>query len=200
MKKELETLAIDIDEVLLDTLAAFLVYYNQRHKTSFKREDFPVYEWERTLKIIRQEIIEEFYGFMSSPLALETPQIPGARESLVLLKPRYNLVCPSNRSEDFRQVTQQQLELNFLGLIQGVYFGNHYSKNGSSLRKADIVKGLNVSYLIEDQLPISLECAESGISVLLLDSPWNQTTTLPSKITRVENWREITEKLMQPLS
>ena len=198
MKKELETLAIDIDEVLLDTLRSFLEVYNRNNETDFKREDFYDYIWQDILRISREQAIHEFYEFMQSKEGLEMPQIPGAKNALDELKLRYKLVSATNRSEDFREVTLEQLKLNFQDAIPPnlVYFGNHYSRNGNNKSKADLLKESGATRLIEDQYPVALECASRGIQVYMLDSPWNQKQipiNLP--IIRVYDWTHILEEL-----
>ena len=43
--------------------------------------------------------------------------------------------------------------------------------------------------MIEDAPETALQCAESGIHVILFDMPWNQALT-HKNITRIHSWKE----------
>ena len=51
--------------------------------------------------------------------------------------------------------------------------------------------------LIEDQYILARHCADAGIKVLLLDSPWNREVALPENIARVRNWGEIVRRVKE---
>jgi len=58
-------------------------------------------------------------------------------------------------------------------------------------KKSDLCLKLGVEVLVDDCLEFAEECADKGIKVLLLDSPWNQTDSLPKNVKRMKNWDEI---------
>lgn len=56
-------------------------------------------------------------------------------------------------------------------------------------------KKLNVDIMIEDKPDVALCLAENGISVLLVDAPYNKNLDNISNITRVNNWEDIQSQL-----
>eukprot|EP00967_Tisochrysis_lutea_P149170 scaffold286247_cov17-Tisochrysis_lutea.AAC.2 len=61
---------------------------------------------------------------------------------------------------------------------QEVYFGNHWSLEGTSRKKSEICQAIGASALIDDNPGYALECASAGIHVLLYDwqnrYPWSK--------------------------
>jgi hypothetical protein len=50
-----------------------------------------------------------------------------------------------------------------------VLFGNHWALEGMSRKKSDICKSVGAHVLIDDNVGYALDCAASGIRVLLYD-------------------------------
>lgn len=195
-----KTIAIDIDEVLADTLPSFLVYYNQKHSTNFKKPDFLTYDWWETFGISKEEAINDFYDFMFSSHSIEIPPIKGSQKALDFLKNKFRLISITNRPYDFKDHTLAWLKINFQNVLDNVYFGNIHSKNGKPhITKLEIMKNMKVDYLIEDQVKIALECANHGIKVFLFSAPWNINQEIPSglPIIKVSSWDEIVDNLMK---
>ena len=61
---------------------------------------------------------------------------------------------------------------------QEVYFGNHWSLEGTSRKKSDICHAIGAAALIDDNPGYAIECANAGIHVLLYDwkklYPWSK--------------------------
>lgn len=198
MEKEKEILAIDVDEVLSDTLPAFLIFYNKKYNTNFKFEDFYVYEYADILGITREEAIDNFYEFLLGDYNKKIYPKQGSVEAVEVLKNKYKIIISTNRPTDFQKSTIEWLETHFPDSIHSVHFGNHYSKNKVEAKnKSDILKELGVKYLIEDQIKVAIECANEGIEVFLINTPWNKDQKISEglKIQRVDSWDEVVEKL-----
>jgi uncharacterized HAD superfamily protein len=202
MVVELETLGIDIDEVLADTLNSFLGFYNPRNETDFKRQEFYVYnDWGKIMGVSEQHAMSEFHEFMFSPGGLTIPIISGSQQAIASLRTRYQLVSPTYRSTCFEDITKKYLDSNFQRAISSVEFANHYSTNGGQkLSKADLARKMGFTRLVEDQIHAAIECAEVGVKVYLLKSPWNENVPLPTDLPifgPFNNWPEITTELMR---
>lgn len=202
MTKELETLGIDIDEVLANTLSSFLNFYNPRNGTDFRRQDFYIYnDWGKIMGVPQEHAIAEFHEFMFSPLGLTIPTIQGSQEAIAQLKTRYQLVSPTYRSTCFEDVTKKYLDSNFPGAISSVEFANHYSTNGNKkISKADLARKMGFTKLVEDQVHAAIECAEVGVKVYVLKSPWNENQPIPADLPifgPFNSWPEITKELIK---
>jgi len=197
-----ETLGIDIDEVLADTLNSFLGFYNSRNRTNFQRQDFYIYnDWGKIMGISEQHAMSEFYEFMFSPAGLTIPLISGSQQAIASLGTKYKLVSPTYRSSCFKDITKKYLDSNFQRAISSVEFANHYSTNsGQKLSKADLARKMGFTRLVEDQIHAAIECANIGVKVYLLKSPWNEKVTIPANLPifgPFNNWLEITNELIR---
>ena len=61
-------IAIDLDEVLADTLTSLIKYHNNEYDTSFRRADFFSYSWWEVWGGTREESIEKFMQFSRTEL------------------------------------------------------------------------------------------------------------------------------------
>jgi len=186
-------IGVDMDEVLVELLDSFLEFYNLRFDKSFKKEDFKSYEFKDTLGETQEEIVKlvEEYDYRDGIRLVE-----GALESVRELSKEHELLVLTARHPMFKEKTERYLEKNFKGFFSDVlYTGEVFQKYG--VRKADLCKKLGLDYIIEDNGVFSLECAEKGTCVFLLDKPWNQNNGEHEKIVRVNNWADILSKVKE---
>ena len=110
----------------------------------------------------------------------------------------YILLLPGK--VDLKKITYNQVNKYFPNIFSDVIFSsNHYTRaKNCGKTKAEICEDLKISYIIDDSLVYTKECAQKGIETILLDSPWNQNGINEIKgITRVKNWFEIGEILLE---
>ncbi len=191
-----ETIAVDIDEVLLKLINPFLSYYNKKNKTHFSKRNMRSYDlWENFGKT-KEFVIKELNGFYASPDFSTLTPLPGAVEGIKLLKEKYFLPVVTSRPPHIKSQTIASLTTFFNGSFNlGVSFVSREEKAGR-------YEELGVKMIIDDDLKVAKECAERGIETLLVDNYWNQVQGLPKKIQRVGNykkeekaWEEIQEIL-----
>ncbi|MCK9272081.1 HAD hydrolase-like protein [Candidatus Gracilibacteria bacterium] len=197
--KNVDTIGIDIDEVLSHFLEAYLEFYNLRNSTTFKRDDFFSYNFWEVTGGTRESAIDSVHDFFETHHFTSMSPFEGSQEAIKKLKEVYNLVIITSRQTAIEEETKKWLENHFPGFFKEIHFGNHFGKDGAKTSKSDICKKLGVKLLIEDSLGYALECSRENISTILLDSPWNQTKEiLPSNIIRVKTWENILEILENP--
>jgi uncharacterized HAD superfamily protein len=188
-------IAIDLDEVMACLLESVNDYYNKKNKTNFKVKDFYTYDWWSVWNISQEEAIEEFFIFMKSNLSKQIKPVKDAIESINILKDKFEIIVITARQEEFKEQTEEWIKKHFPGLEQSVYFTNVYSRSFKPSKKSDVALKLGVNTIIEDQVVHAYDCANKGIKVILLDSPWNQDVS-GKNIERVYSWDEIIKKLI----
>jgi len=188
-------IGVDNDEVLASLLESYLVNYNVRHGTHFKRADFPAYRWWETFRCGKDEAYEEYFAFMKTAESRGIIPIPGSIEGIAALSGDHELVVITSRQIELRPQTEEWLNVNYNGRFSGVYFGNEYGGSRKAVSKAEICSDIGAELLIDDQIEHAEDCAARGMRVLLLDSPWNQNGSLPKGVERVYSWEEIVEKV-----
>lgn len=185
-------IGIDIDEILADWVSRVAESHNQKYGTSLKKADFHSYKFWEVWGGTREEAIEKIYSFMEEHIEKVSP-VTGSIEAIRTLKNGgHELHVITGRRNEFINQTKRWLDQHFPEIFTGVYFTNHYTNNGVSLRKIDICKEMGIEVLIEDDVVHALDVAQDGVQVLLMDYPWNQGIS-HTNLKRVFSWEEILE-------
>tara|TARA_Y100000310_G_scaffold344805_1_gene459637 strand:+ start:1344 stop:2072 length:729 start_codon:yes stop_codon:yes gene_type:complete len=71
----------------------------------------------------------------------------------------------------------------------------HYAR-AEGKAKSQVCRELGITKLIEDNADIALDCARNGIDVFVLPRPWNRNMAEHHRVTRVNDWQEICDKLV----
>lgn len=186
-------IGIDMDDVIVDFFPSFLRFYNQRYEKDFKFQDMTDYHiWKIGIGRDREEAITLVDEFYNSNEFSQIPFVNGARKGVEeLARQNGDLIIITSRPIRFREKTQSFLEKHFRDIKFKIHYSSGLHEQGGT--KADICKIEGVEIFLEDCLKYAEECVFNGISVLLLDKPWNQGSN--GKAERVYNWDEILEKI-----
>jgi len=188
-------IAIDIDEVLSDTLTALISFHNEKYGTSLKKSDFHSYKYWEVWGGTMEEAITKVYEFYESDYFKNINPVQNSQIAVKSLKKHHDLVVVSSRQHEIEEKTLEWLEKHFPKAFSDVHFTNAYSLSGQSQKKSIVCHYLNAKTLIDDCLDYAIECSRSMEMVFLFDSPWNRLDLLPYKVRRVRSWNEIVERL-----
>ncbi|GBF87802.1 NLI interacting factor-like phosphatase [Raphidocelis subcapitata] len=190
--------AVDVDEVLGRFVHALNGYCSETYGMRYGVVDYWVYEYAKVWGVSPQASARIVHEFFSSPhFTRGIPPIPGAAPALRRLAARCDLAVVTSRQHVIQDATLEWLDAHFPGTFQEVYFGNHFALEGASRSKSEICASIGAQVLIDDNVGYALDCADSGVRVLLYDweggYPWAK---LPEgsrhpNITVVRNWAEV---------
>ncbi|MFA4995661.1 MAG: hypothetical protein WC536_00780 [Patescibacteria group bacterium] len=183
-------IGIDIDDVLAESNLAFDKYHNKKYGTNFKKADHYTFDLGKIWNVTEDECTARLVDFFNSGHSLNIEPVTGAKEALLELAKDNELKVITARMEDFKDHTVEWLAKHYPSHLLEVHHANHYYGLNTN-KKSDLCLKLGVEVLIDDCLEFAEECAEKGIKVLLLDSPWNQCDDLSDNIIRVKTWDEI---------
>jgi uncharacterized protein len=189
-------IGLDVDEVLAETIVRVIERHNDVYcdEKKYKREDFTSYNWSDVWGGTREDSINEIYDFVASEYHDRIEPKKWAVEGVKRLSKHHDLVAVTGRSFDFEEKTRNWLGKYFGDMIDGVCFGNDYSKNGEMINKSHIAKELGLELFVEDNFSYANDIAKVGTKVFLFNAPWNQD--LPDNgVQRVYSWYDIVEKL-----
>lgn len=193
MKKPI--VAVDIDDVLLNSADMLMGDYNLRFGTSLTRADYYSKDIGKLGVDHYDEAAERFREFQESEVFSNAEPDQEAVESVAKLAPYYDFVGVTSRPEFIKNQTDKWIKRQFGGNIPHVihtsFVMGSSSHVGTSLTKADVCKQIGASYMVEDHLHHVIPVAENGTRVFLVDQVWNQKDDLPSTVTRVDGWKEI---------
>ena len=188
-------IGIDLDDVLADTLAQIIEYYNSTYNARLTKDQFRSYGYWHTWGGTKEEAIQILHDFYDTPYFTNVQPIPGAKKALHILKQNNDLFIVTSRPNSIAQQTHVWLNQHFPDTFASVNFGNHYSLDGEPVTKMQICDQLEIDILIEDALEYALECATDKRNVFLLDNPWNQQSELPLGIQRFDAWSDIVTEI-----
>lgn len=189
MNHETMRIGIDIDDVLADSLPAFLEGFNRRFGL-----EVPMTEagWEifRRYPEIPAEDIRAFFAELSHMDFLGSrPILTGAREGVERLhQAGHRLFVITGRLRQDRGATERWL--NAAGFSS--FFQEIADRDGvdTALHKRRAAKRLQLNVLLDDEYEVALSVAELPVRVLLFDRPWNRGS-LPPRITRIHSWADV---------
>jgi 5'(3')-deoxyribonucleotidase len=198
MKLIKKKIGIDLDDTLFDLIGPFINYHNQNYKTNLKKEDFTTYPFNEVLKLPSiRDAVERVFRFYDSDFFRKMPPLPGSVEAINKIKEDYDIHIITYRPEMLYNDTMNQIWNSFRNCFSEVFFAfNPYlGRKSSGNTKGEICLNNGIFKMIDDSLECILDCQERGISGLLFgDYSWNQNGEHKG-ITRVNNWKEVLEKL-----
>lgn len=189
-------IGIDIDDVIADSLPAYLAAFNRRFGL-----EIPISEagWEvfrRYPDISMDEVRAFFAELYQADFLGSRPLVPGARQGVEWLhRAGHGLFIITGRLRSDRDITQRWMQTQ--GLAS--YFHQIADRDGleAPLHKRRAAEQLRLDVLLEDEYAVALAAAEVPVQVLLFDRPWNQGP-VPSHVFRVRSWPEAVAHIGRP--
>ena len=184
-------IGLDVDDVMIDFVDGIIEFHNDRYGTDLDRKNFTSYHFNEVWGGTMEEAIKKIDEFVGSPYFKNLVPVLDAVETIQRLYSRNSFHVITSRSKKLEEITKKCLTENFGNKFVSINFSkNHYTGWGEKT-KSEICAMLGIDYHIEDSLDYAKQIvAETPkTKVLLLNSPWNQTTErLNPKIQRVRNW------------
>jgi 5'(3')-deoxyribonucleotidase len=190
-------IGIDLDEVLVDFLPAFIEYHNATYHTSLKRDDFFSYQYYEVFGGTLEETMRKVYDFHQTPYFKNMKPIAGTQEAISLLKEGNELFIITSRQDSVKEITIQWINEYFPNSFNDIILTNNHSFSGDVKTKREYCDLLKIDALIDDQVYYALECLAPNRKIFLLDCPWNQSAELPPGISRVYSWQEIIDCIIR---
>ncbi len=188
-------IAVDIDEVLADTLNHFIFLYNQKFSTSFKKDDFYTFNWWEILGLNKEEFKEFFAKIVAQGFFSKLAVISGAEKSIKKLHKEHKLVLVTARPRIVEVDTKTWLDKYFPDIFSKVYFTREVILGPIIKDKDEVCQEIGADLIIEDEFDFAENCVEKNIPVLLLDKPWNRKHQVSPCMKRVYSWEEILNKI-----
>ena len=114
---EIKRIGLDLDDVLGNTLDSLLKWYNKKHETGFKREDFYTYKWWKIWGTDKDTALREWFEFTDSSYFGSIPVIQGAVKGVQAISNGRKPVGLTHRSPHLQMRTYSWLQREFSGNI-----------------------------------------------------------------------------------
>lgn len=193
-----KVVAIDLDEVLAETIDQLLKYYNYSFKwKSITKEDVIDYNlWKLDrygISINDAKRMFFWFLFFSNKWGKIKP-VKFARAWIKKLKEQwYDLYIVTARPSltIFKWRTNIWVNKYFKWIFKWIKYSDYMMRNQK--KKSDICKQIGAEIIIEDNLDNAIECAKNWIKAYLIDKPWNHSfdPKIHKWIIKVKSWRDI---------
>jgi phosphoglycolate phosphatase-like HAD superfamily hydrolase len=183
--REPANLIIDLDDTLAEATRAILHNVNSRLPT-------PI-EWHELTRSHREAndgpYFEAVQAFLAEPeRLLQYEPCEGAREALTdLAAVGYELHLVSARKEPLHEITVEWVRRNRLAEFFRAIHGRPGAERGFEF-KLRVAGELQPVAAFDDTLEIAEALGGTGISVYLIDKPWNVASHLPRRVRRIESF------------
>jgi uncharacterized HAD superfamily protein len=170
-----------------------------------KREQVTQYDLRPLFGLDLEQARRRVFEFEESAAFADVAATTGAQEALRTLQRYYTLNVVTGRRQSIGDLTRMQLERHYEGVFRSVYHahggGNSVTSVDGIPSKAQVCRAIGARVLIDDLLEHAEACAKEGITVLLMDAPWNQLPDgkkLPFLVNRVYGWPDVVKRLVVP--
>ena len=193
-------IAVDVDEVLAQFLLSLNKYYDDRFSKQFELAHYDEYYfckvWDCTPEL-SNDIVHQFFD--SHYFRDGIVPVPGALGALRRLQHKCDLVVITSRQNAIREATERWVAKHYPDVFGDLYFCNHFALDGESVSKADMCARVGADLLIDDNPGYALDCAESGLDVILFDYqgtyPWSKACADHERISKCADWEGILAKV-----
>jgi 5'(3')-deoxyribonucleotidase len=189
-------IAVDIDDVLADHVAAFVDFSNSKYGTDLGKHNYDD-RWSNLWAVDKTEIERRALEFHTPESILDYKLINAAQTALEELSRYYNLAIVSARPQHVLDATKTWLDNHFGAIFCQVHFVPYWDVvNRRS--KAEICNEIGAEYLIDDIVKHCNIAADCGVKPLLFgEYSWNQTEDLHKDVLRVRDWQEVLDYFEQ---
>ncbi len=193
MEKIMSIIAVDCDEVLINSMQGFSQYVKGMYGYNWPYHDYKYYRLEENehIDFTRDEIMDMFNAYLDSEYAKKTEPIPWALEKLQELHLAWHTLCVLTARWDFQHaITTYQIEKNFPWLFAEILAV--WDARGNHTSKSEVCKNIGATILIEDSMDNCLEASRNNIYSFLLQRPRNEWREEQHPyLQKIQHWAQI---------
>ena len=170
-------IGVDLDGVVSDFVSTFIGVVNEKYSVKLKQNQIYVHDLFLVLGVTKNEALSLIYETLSRDINV----IEGAREALVKLKEKHEIVIITARPEGTYKTTQEWLEQNKIP-----YDTLLYIKEGEKNQTE-----IELDVFVDDHLGEIIEFYGKARKLIIFDHPWNKSLNVLRLFERARNWKEV---------
>lgn len=189
----MQTIAVDIDDVLADYAEAFIATSNRLFGTAIDRASYTE-DWYSLWNVPDEEVKARREAMFATDMHEVIAPKNGALTALNKLESSYRLIIITSRHQAVRTATLEWINAHYPVIAEadinfsGVWDDGH--RDAALRTKGDIAASLGVDFLIDDQPKHCNAVAERGIQALLF-GPQHDVSKIHDKVVPVADWNEV---------
>jgi uncharacterized HAD superfamily protein len=184
-------IAIDIDNVIADTVPTLLPHINNIFKTNLLYDDIYMYDFHTILGISNQEMKKRFWNKSSTnKLFTKMKSVKNAKNVIAFLSKKHKIVFVTDRPKKLKSVTREWLNDREIPLHRIRHMAGGI-KNKHSYAELEKIRGFGFDVFIEDKLEDAILLSKHCKKVILYKRPWNISKNVRKSFVEVDGWNEI---------
>lgn len=191
-----QIIAVDVDDVLALHVDSFIEYSNKKWGTSLTADDYDEH-WAKVWKVDIAEALKRRDEFVTSKIHRDFKSYTDSDEVLRRLAKDFDLRIVTSRLLSMKDDTLEWIEQTYPGVFgeHHIHFAGIWDKleeHSHAMTKADMLREIGASYLIDDQLKHCFAASEAGVTALLFgEYAWNKAESLPENVVRCKDWKAV---------
>ncbi len=195
-------IAIDCDDVLVDTAHDILAFYNNKYGTKLDESDF--YSYSETTRDrfgvnTLEEAIERFNERLLDPEHHSITPSQEAIDAIHKLARKHELHLVTGRQDAMEAATIGMVETYFPGCFTSVEHTNYMTADHTAVKrtKGEVCQAIKADVMIDDYLGHIRDVLEAGIpqGIVFGDFDWGKRQRLPVGAVRCIDWQAVLEFL-----
>ncbi len=182
-------IGFDLDGVIADTGEAFIrLACEDFNYCSFRLEDITSFQVEECISIPTELVEQIFYAILKDSLGTGLTPMPGAVEVITEMadKAPVTIITARPLERPVGDWLDHFFPARTCRQIQLVAMGDHDDKTR-------YIKDHALHYFVDDRIETCLQLAETDITPIVYNQPWNQGK---HELETVDSWEEIRKRLV----
>lgn len=187
---DLRVFALDVDEVLANTMEQCNAWHNDTYGTSLTVEDYESYNFCETWNCSDEEAMHRFRAFTQSSYWDAIQPVEGAQRFVKEMQGRFRLAVVTSRQNFLQESTYKWLHRHFgLDSFSYIMFGNQWlaDKEAVKISKFEMCREIDAIALVDDLPKYILQVAPIVTKAILFNFKGRQKwSRLPSSSSMTE--------------
>ncbi len=189
-------IAIDCDDVLVDTTHDLIQFYNKKYNTELNETDiytdvpserFKVGTLREAIERFNERLMmEEYYAIAPSQHTIDAVKRLAAHHELHLV---------TGRQERLEEATMAMVSTYFPGCFASVEHTNYITadKHAKKRAKGEVCRAIGADVMIDDYIEHVRNVVEAGIphAIVFGDFDWGKRGPLPKNTVRCATWHDV---------
>ena len=196
-------IAIDCDDVLVDTAQDLLQFYNQKYGTSLDETNFYATDIDPDKFGVTtfQEVIERFSERFLMLEHLEIAPSQSTIEAIRRLACTHELHLITGRSSAMEQATLAMVNRYFKGCFTTIEHTNYITADKHAVKrtKGEVCMKIGADILVDDYIEHVRNVIAAGVphAIIFGDFDWGKRGSVPDNTKRCVSWREVEDEIEQ---
>ncbi len=190
-------IAVDMDDVLVDTVLSLNIYHNWCFGTNYEYDDYKDFRLSKVWGGTRDEVQKKIRHYYRTYFFRELGVCLDAFGAMLVMSQKHKLFVVTSRPKYIEKETRLFLDCNFKSVFQDVIFTDHCNDGENYKRKkSDVCQELRIDVLFDDCPDYIHDAAKVVSMVMVPKKPWNRNENFTeNNVILFSRWVDVLESI-----